>query len=109
MKTLRTIYPIARKEHKCDYCNGTIKIGEMYEYSVHVYNIIYTWKSHFKCRDIANKLDMFDNCEEGLTSDAFVENIDECYSDINLSEDSHANFTDRLDSVIKHYSLNQEK
>ena len=39
---LNRVTPTARKEHKCEFCNGIIAIGEKYERSTFVDNgIVY--------------------------------------------------------------------
>lgn len=66
----------ARKQHKCDFCGLIIKIGEVYELQRNISGgTLYLWKSHLSCTEIASKLDMFDNCDEGVTGEDFEENI----------------------------------
>lgn len=80
MDTLSRLKPKATREHKCDWCNGIINKGEIYEKTNFKYEGVFTWKNHIKCSEIAGKLNMFDNCDEGLSSDDFKEyiNIEFC-------------------------------
>jgi hypothetical protein len=92
MELLKNCQVKARKPHKCNWCNLEIQVKEIYENSV-IKNegCIYTWKNHIRCRKIASKLDMFSDCEDGVTSSDFHEyirseysdNIDEYYEPIN--------------------------
>ena len=64
----------ARKGHRCDFCNYPINKGDSYMRSVHTFSgDIYTWKSHLDCDRLATTLNMYERCDEGLTSDAFQE------------------------------------
>ena len=77
----------ARKEHLCSYCEGTIKIGEIYGNSTHKYEgHIYTWKNHLKCQKLAEDLGMFhDLWSDGLDSDEFMYNVQE-FLNINIDD-----------------------
>lgn len=69
----------ARKNHRCDYCNGTIDKSDKYMKSTHVYDgMIYDWKSHHKCNDLTSLLSM--GGEEGITDDIFNEEVCEAYN-----------------------------
>jgi hypothetical protein len=73
----------ARKNHRCNYCQCTIIIGYTYIKSTHVaFGEIYTWKSHQHCEKIAQDLNMFEECDEGLTSSDFIEYIITEYDNI---------------------------
>lgn len=78
----------ARKEHKCMWCFGTIKKGEMYaRLTIKDDEGLYTWINHLKCEKLADDLSMFDNLwSDGLGSDEFMENVHE-FLNINLDED----------------------
>lgn len=48
---------VAKKEHSCSYCNGTIHKGEEYEWSKLKYeNVIYEWKAHQDCVMVAQEI-----------------------------------------------------
>jgi hypothetical protein len=81
MNTLSQRTPKAKKEHRCDYCNGTIQVGEVYNYSAHTDGMFYAWKSHLDCQSIAHELNMWEWVDEGLDSDSFQEFIRERYLD----------------------------
>ena len=66
METLSDITRKANKAHICDFCNTKINKGERYHIQTNVAdNDIWTWKSHISCKEIARKLKMFDECDEG--------------------------------------------
>jgi len=68
----------ANKEHKCSFCNERISKGETYLKSTHKFDgELYDWRSHINCGWIASKLKLYDDCEEGLTQDDFIESIRE--------------------------------
>lgn len=109
----------AIKEHTCNYCSLKIRVGETYERSTHKYDDIYTWKAHKHCYQIADKLKMFDDADEGVTQDFFQESISETYYQlmtefftnedrnkysVALQELRKVNFRDKLMYVIRHYS-----
>lgn len=76
----------ARKEHVCMFCGGNINKGEKYEYSTCKYDDrIYPWKTHLKCKDIAQELEMYDD-GEGVDGQKFSDFINEYLSE-NMSEE----------------------
>ncbi len=97
----------ALKKHSCDYCQYPINIGDTYLRSTHTYDgEIYTWKAHQHCNDIADKLNMFDNCDEGLSCDDFYEEIKNEYTRLDPEGDKtppKADFKDFLDFVLSHH------
>lgn len=73
----------ARKEHGCNFCSFKISEGEVYIKSTHVYDgQVYDWKTHKHCAEIANRLKMYDDCDEGLTQDDFMETIHCVHDDL---------------------------
>ena len=107
--------PTARKDHKCDWCELPILKDEKYERSTNEYEgNIYTWKNHITCALIADKLNMFDHCDEGLTGEDFQECIKDEYSQIMSDEHSDVyespnfeipSFYSRLWFVKNHYGI----
>jgi hypothetical protein len=97
----------ARKKHRCNYCQYPINIGDTYLRSTHVaFGDMYTWKSHEHCDKIAEKLKMFEDAQEGLTSDDFIEEIKSEYSRLDPEGDKtppKADFKDYLDFVLSHH------
>ena len=69
----------ARKQHKCDYCNGLINKGEEYNYSVHKMDDVYTWKAHKHCDELTKLLEMDFDREEGLSKDDFYEYVNDYF------------------------------
>lgn len=105
----------ARKEHTCNYCGFKIQKDEIYHRSTCVYDYIYVWKSHTKCYKIAAELNMYDECDEGLTGDAFCEFIKEEYINLQIkinnesfeSKDfNYPDFKGQLDFVCNYYLNN---
>ena len=78
----------AKKEHRCSFCGSMIREGMTYLTSTHKQDgVVYDWKSHTYCDKIADKLNMYDDeCDEGLTQDAFQERIHDTYIDLMLSK-----------------------
>lgn len=71
---------IARKDHKCSYCGLKIKKGTKYFIDTMVGDYMYDWKYHESCSWIASRLDMFDECDDGVTMDDFINFIEEEYA-----------------------------
>ena len=100
MEILKNQIQKAKKIHKCDYCHLQIKEGEFYEYSaINNGSDFYTWKVHVDCQRLAVKLNMFDESEEGVSSDIFDYYINEYIADLS--------FADRL-KIVKEKELNGE-
>jgi hypothetical protein len=90
--------PVARKEHKCNYCHGVIKIGEKYSKSFLKYDNVYTWKGHISCCHLVDELKM--EGDEGITSEDFQESIlDKYYELYNIDEFPTKTFHDKLEFV----------
>lgn len=116
----------AIKEHRCSFCNGIIRIGNTYMKSTHVHDgTIYDWKTHKRCADLADKMKMYDDADEGVTDEIFQETVSCKYFNLMLSlfnEDELKKFRDviqhfryvsflhKLDYVIHHFAkLEKEK
>lgn len=118
------------KEHKCNFCAEKIIYGEVYIKSTHKFDgIIYGWKTHKHCANLAEKLKMYDYARdsgyEGVTTDFFMETINSEHDDllINLIPNDEAKkysdiiqqlrkvrFKDKLGYVIRYYKkLDNEK
>ena len=73
---------VAKKEHTCDWCGGVIKPGEKYDWSSNKHDgDLYEWKTHSHCSAVASHYDMYDLCDDGLTSDDFIEQLHEIFFD----------------------------
>jgi len=120
METLK--YPKetkARKQYSCDFCGERILIGEMYTKSTHVYDgQVYDWKTHNRCAKLATRLNMYEDCYEGVTQDDFMEIVSEVHDDILIRQIPNKDarkysdiiqqlrkvrFRDKLNFVIRHY------
>ena len=85
---LKDSHPVARKEHRCLLCNGTINKGQRYYRQTCVYDAApYDWIEHDECHEVARELYMYRDCDdEELTDEIFREDIDEFIWD-NFSEE----------------------
>lgn len=75
----------ARKEHKCNFCTGTIAVGEVYGSQTNVGDGgIWVWKSHQKCTWLAQTLNMYDHYagDEGLNGEDFQDSIKDAFDDL---------------------------
>ena len=98
MKVLRDKTPVARKEHRCNFCGGVISVGEKYNRQTNVYDgRVYDWVSHCECSKLAYELDMYDDCDEGLDGDGFVDNLNQ------YVYDNH--YDDKIDDIAKVWQL----
>lgn len=97
MEVLKSQIQKAKKVHRCDYCHLHIQEGELYEYSaIKNGSDFYTWKAHIDCQRLAIKLHMFEESDEGVTSDIFDSCINEYIDDLS--------FADRL-KIVKEREL----
>ena len=81
----------ARKRHKCDYCQYPINTGDTYKMSTHTFE--------------GDKHNMFEECDEAVTSDDFIEYIMHEYND-NIDGPKlprGTEFKDYLDFVLSHH------
>ena len=102
MEILSTVYPIAKKDHKCNYCGFIIPKGEKYIYSAIRGDDFYIWKAHFKCQRLAEELEMFDHCDEGVTDNDFYENVNEEYNKYWIDEETGLKtFKERFEFVCQ--------
>ena len=70
----------AKKEHRCDFCCEKIRIKEVYLKSTFVFdNSIQNWKTHKHCEKLAKRLKMYEDCQEGLGTDDFLEFVSDNY------------------------------
>lgn len=109
----------AVKEHSCNFCAEKITKGETYLKSTHKYDgEVYDWKTHKHCAELAERLKMYDNADEGVTGDFFQETIHcvhddllfglipneeaQKYSDI-IQQLRKVRFKDKLGYVIRYY------
>ena len=106
METLKQSTIVAKKVHACDWCGLNIEKGETYERCTCVHDgVLYDWKNHISCKQIASKLEMFDYTDEGVTGDDFKENVTEKYNDLTKDDDScvRKSFAEKLE-YVKNFS-----
>ena len=75
-------------------CNCKIEKGQRYYRQTCVYDYVYDFIEHKECNAIANELDMYDDCDEGLSDDTFTSCIDQYIYDNYPEEEA-----DSLDSM----------
>lgn len=87
---LKIAHPIARKEHKCMYCCGTISVGEKYERQTNKYDgQIYDWVCHLECQEVAGLLNMFNyDYGEGINGEDFIEHLQEWLYDKHYNDET---------------------
>lgn len=110
----------AIKEHSCNFCGLKIAQGEIYMKSTHKFDgYIYHWKGHKYCANLASRLKMYEDADDGVTQDLFMETIHTVHDDLlidQLPEDEaqkyidiiqqlrRAIWRDKLWYVIRHYA-----
>ena len=109
----------AIKEHRCNFCGEKIYKGDTYIKSTHKNEgEVYDWKTHDRCSELADKMKMYEDADEGVSQEIFMENVSEehyClltdrfaedekkkYSDI-LKQLREVRFREKLHYVIMHY------
>ena len=62
---IRTQNPKARKEHRCSWCNSTIKVGQVYKRDTIICDgDIYDWLSCGKCQKYVDEMFQEVNLDE---------------------------------------------
>ena len=101
----------AIKEHRCNFCYQKILKGSIYVKSVWKADSIYAWKTHNHCADIATKLKMYEDSDDGVDSDAFSEHIKNEYQNIimqinpNAKDIVYPKALERLSFVCNHHGI----
>ena len=101
----------AIKEHSCNFCYQKILKGSIYVKSVWKQDEVYAWKTHKHCADIATKLKMYEDSDEGVDSDAFSEHIKNEYQNIimktapNGKDIIYPKALERLSFVCNHHGI----
>lgn len=93
----------ANKDHKCNYCGGVIKKGEIYEHSVNKIDDIYVWKNHISCSKLVERLEM--DGDEGVTKDDFYEYVSNKYAEIMCEREGLDSFDIEDESIIEMVEL----
>lgn len=78
MNVIKTLYPKARKQHKCDLCGCPIEIGQQYERQTIEDGELYEYKCHTECVDAISVLDMSRDCwDDGISQTYFKDFVDD--------------------------------
>ena len=102
----------AKKQHRCYFCCNSINVGDSYIRAAYKADEFYVCKTHKSCSDIADKLKMYDDAWEGVSTDDFQENIKYEYQDIMSKQHNeiyeskgfiYPSFDKQLEFVINHY------
>lgn len=73
----------ASKDHRCDFCGERIAAGDTYTISTHKHDgDIYDWKTHKYCSNLADKMNMYQDADEGVNQDSFMEHVSTKYYDL---------------------------
>lgn len=91
MTILKETTPVARKEHKCMFCYGTICKGQQYLRQTNVVDgIVGDWVCHQECQDLAKGLGMYDDCDPdyGLSDEEFGECVNQYIYDQHYDHDA---------------------
>jgi len=100
VEILKTTYPIARKQHICDYCGLPIQKGEKYCNDTCKLDDIYTWKSHLLCGKLTSEWNMADSDDGyGIRDDVFWEYVHDNVMD-DVGEDKYEEMSD--EDIMKH-------
>lgn len=109
----------AKKDHRCNFCCERISAGSTYFKSTLKHDgELHDWKTHTHCADLADRMKMYDDEPDGVSSDVFCEHIHnkhddlligifpvaerQKYSDI-IQQIRHVNFHYKLWYVIRHF------
>jgi hypothetical protein len=101
MNIIQRHKPIARKQHRCDWCGLPIEIAEQYEVAIIANEgTVYRWKNHTICGKVGEKLEMF--WDGGITGEEFRDNIEEEYRQImyNKNPDLETNYVSFTDQYL---------
>lgn len=93
----------AKKTHTCNLCLHKIEIGSLYMKSSYKEDVVYTWKTHTWCQEIAEKLKMHKD-REGVGSNEFTNDIHEEYSNLTPII-GNPKFNEILQCVLNHHSI----
>lgn len=91
MEILKELMPVARKEHKCMFCHGTITKGQKYLRQTNVFDgEIGDWICHQECDTLARVLGMYDDCgPDGCINDEDFEcSVEQYISDEHYDRDT---------------------
>ena len=65
---------VARKQHTCDWCNGTIEKGETYHYQAFKFDGEFCeWHSHLACSRVASAIWDYVDPDDGMDENQFDE------------------------------------
>lgn len=93
----------ARKEHWCQFCESEISTGSLYRKQVNKIDGIQTFKTHESCRQLSEKLNMYDNEEGYVDSCYFTETVNAIFSA--KFPESIAKFPERLKVLMEENNI----
>jgi hypothetical protein len=112
--------PKAKKEHQCELCRKTIKVGETYDDQFLKYEgETYHFKMHSICHEISSCLWSYIEPDEGIHDEDFKDGCQEyCYRfvcpmcvhwiDEDTCEDGNVYCLDKIATRLKEYGLKKE-
>lgn len=88
MRQLKESHPTASKDHTCELCWCRIDKGQLYfrQTVVNDEGQIYDFVAHDECCDLEIKLNMDNQCDDGLDAQTFQDTLDQHIQD-NYSEE----------------------
>lgn len=95
----------AKKSHRCDYCGMPIDIGQQYNRSFNVGDSAFTWKSHIHCENLVQKIVVWDDLDEGCSSDDFWRHVAAEWEKINNKSPLGRSMMKMFDEVLKYHNL----
>lgn len=104
-------YPVAKKQHVCDWCCDKIEIGTKYrKQPIFDEGKAFSFKTHKHCDDLVEKLKILEGgFDDGLSSSDFCDFITEEYSKITGrtydSRNPLPKFAERMRTVREHHKI----
>lgn len=105
--TIKTNKVKARKDHKCGYCNGRIEKGDVHNTDICAGDTIFTFRSHIHCSNLVSEMIDWNDFQDGLNSDSFMEEI-RCQYQIHTGLNTiGVPFGEMLKYMLNKYEINK--